>query len=83
MENKDSFADVAFSFVLGYAERDLLKRWPKEDKTFRFKYSFSTPDGKPEQKDPPKREKPEDVIRLETAIEQLHKLWDKWNSYHD
>lgn len=83
MENKDSFADVAFSFVLGFAERIWQNKVHPYDKPFRFEHSFSTPDGKPEQREMPKREKSEDVIRLETAIEQLHKLWDKWNSCHD
>lgn len=75
MENNDSnFVRAAFSFVLGYAERDLEGRKPGEPYAPKFNYS---PGDTPAEQ--PGMAKQTDLIRLETAIEELHRLWDKWN----
>ena len=54
----------------------------EEDKTYIPKHDYSG-HNPAEQREKPKREKPVDVILLETAIEQLHQLWDKWSLHHD
>ena len=62
MENMDSFATGAFSFVLGYAERALHNE---------SKMVTVGPDGT--------RQKTERTKRLETAVSELHRLWNAWN----
>ena len=62
---------MAFSFVLGYAERALHN----ESKRKKLK----PVDGKPFEKWP--REKTEQTERLETAVAELHRLWNVWNGF--
>lgn len=69
MENMDSFATVAFSFVLGYAERALHNE-SKMKKTVPV-------EGKRIEEWP--REKTETTKRLEMAVAELHRLWNVWN----
>ncbi len=67
IENMETFATVAFSFVLGYAER-ALHNHSKEHPCKLVNGEFV-----------PTGEKTEATRRLEVTVAELHRLWNVWN----